>query len=95
MDMQYGHAVRTCSRDTVHALLKKPCRNAPNSDADNGGAELNNVGVGIFRPPRYLVRATAVHIGISRSFFYSVDMRHGHEAWLRCSQFKDALFTFY
>jgi hypothetical protein len=30
------------------------------------------VGVGIFRPPRRLVRATVVHNGISRSFFYSV-----------------------
>jgi hypothetical protein len=30
------------------------------------------LGVGIFRPPRRLVRATDVHIGISRSFFYSV-----------------------
>ncbi len=53
----------------VDALLKKPCRNAPNSDADNGGAEPNDVGVGIFRPPRRLVRATVVHIRISRSFF--------------------------
>jgi hypothetical protein len=57
---------------TVTALLKKPCRNAPNSDADNGGAEPSDVGVGIFQPPRRLVRATGVHIGISRSFFYSV-----------------------
>jgi hypothetical protein len=48
---------------------KKPCRNAPNSDVDNGGAEPNNVEVEIFRPPRRLVRATVVHIGISRSFF--------------------------
>ncbi len=55
-----------------YTLLKKPCRNAPNSDADNGGAEPNDVGVGIFRPPTRLVRATVVHIGISRSFFYSV-----------------------
>ncbi len=52
--------------------VKKPCRNAPNSDVDNGGAEPNDVGVGIFRPPCRLVRATVVHIGISRSFFYSV-----------------------
>jgi hypothetical protein len=52
--------------------VKKPCRNAPNSDADNGGAEPNDVGVGIFRSPSRLVRATVVHIGISRSFFYSV-----------------------
>ncbi len=34
--------------------VKKPCRNAPTSDADNGGAEPNDVGVGIFRPPRRL-----------------------------------------
>ncbi len=53
-------------------LLKKPCRNAPNADVDNGGAEPKDVGVGIFRPPRRLVRSTVVHIGISRSFFYSV-----------------------
>ncbi len=52
-------------------LLKKPCRNAPNSDADNGGAEPNDMGVGIFRSIRRLVRATVVHIEISRSFFYS------------------------
>ncbi len=54
--------------------IKKPCRNAPNSDVDNGGAEPNDVGVGILRPPRRLVRATVVHIGISRSFFtvYSI-----------------------
>ncbi len=52
--------------------VKKPCRNAPNSDVDNGGAEPNDVRVGIFRPPRRFVRATVVHIGISRSFFYSV-----------------------
>ncbi len=52
--------------------VKKPCRNAPNPDVDNGGAEPNDVGVGIFRPPRRLVRATDVDIGISRSFFYSV-----------------------
>jgi hypothetical protein len=52
--------------------VKKPCRIAPNCDADNGGAEPNDVGVGIFRPPHRLVRATDAHIGISRSFFYSV-----------------------
>jgi hypothetical protein len=28
--------------------------------------------VGIFQPPRRLVRATVVHIGISRSFFFTV-----------------------
>jgi hypothetical protein len=61
-----------CSRDLSSYTVKKPCRNAPNSDVDNGGAEPNNVGVEIFRPPRRLVRATIVHIGISRSFFYSV-----------------------
>ncbi len=53
-------------------LWKKPCPYAPNSDVDNGGAEPNDMGIGIFRPPRRLVRATVVHIGISRSFFYSV-----------------------
>ncbi len=52
--------------------VKKPCRNAPNSDVDNGGAEPNDVGVGIFRHPCRLVHATVVHIEISRSFFYSV-----------------------
>jgi hypothetical protein len=50
--------------------VKKPCRNVPNSDVDNGGAEPKDLGVGIFRPPCRLVRATDVHIGISRSFFY-------------------------
>jgi hypothetical protein len=49
--------------------VKKPCRNAPNSDVDNGGSEPKGVGVGIFRPQRRLVRTTVVHIGISRSFF--------------------------
>ncbi len=38
----------------------------------NGGAEPKDVGVGIFLPPRRLVRATVVHVGISGSFFYSV-----------------------
>jgi hypothetical protein len=67
--------VRTCVvlvRFDLPTLIKKPCRNAPNSDVDNGGVEPKDVGVGIFRPPRGLVRATVVHIGISRSFFYSV-----------------------
>jgi hypothetical protein len=54
---------------SVACTVKKPCRNAPNSDVDNGGSEPNDVGVGIFRPPRRLVRATVVHIGISPSFF--------------------------
>ncbi len=52
--------------------VKKPGRNAPNSDVDNGGAEPKDVGVGIYRHPHSLVRATVVHIGISHSFFYSV-----------------------
>jgi hypothetical protein len=56
--------------------VKKACRNAPNSDAENGDAEPNDVGVGIFLPPRRLVRTTVVHIGISRSFFYSVGCRY-------------------
>ncbi len=55
---------RSNSYKTVHRK-KKPCRNAPNSDADNGGAEPKDVEVGIFRPPRRLVRATVVHIGIT------------------------------
>ncbi len=53
----------------ISTLLKKPRRNAPNSDADNCGAEPNDVGAGIFRPLRRLVRATVVHIGILQSFF--------------------------
>ncbi len=59
--------------------VKKPCRNPPNSDVDNGGAEPNDVGVGIFRPSRRLVRATVVHVGISRSFFYSVQIHKSHK----------------
>jgi hypothetical protein len=47
--------------------VKKPCRNAPNSDVDNGGAEPKDIG--IFRYPRLLVCATISHIEISRSFF--------------------------
>jgi hypothetical protein len=46
-----------------------PYRNAPNSDVDNGGAEPKEVGVGIFRPPRRLVRATVVHIGFRAAIF--------------------------
>jgi hypothetical protein len=61
--------------DQASHCKKKPCRNAPNSDVDNGGAEPNNVGVGIIRPPCRLVRATVAHIEISRSFFYSADNR--------------------
>jgi hypothetical protein len=57
---------------TARYTVKKSCRNAPNSDVDNGGAEPKDVGVGIFLPPRRLVRATVVHVGISGSFFYSV-----------------------
>jgi hypothetical protein len=46
----YGDVV-----DLVHCN-KKPCRNARNSDVDNGdGAELKYVGVGIFRHPHRLV----------------------------------------
>ncbi len=51
---------------------KMPCRTAPNSDVDKGGAEPNDVGVGIFQSQRRWVRATVVHSGMSRSFFYSV-----------------------
>ncbi len=51
----------------------------PNSDVDNGGAEPKDLGVGIFRPPRRLVRATDVHVGISRSFFYSVGCARAEE----------------
>jgi hypothetical protein len=50
-------------------LCLSECRNTPNSDVDNGGVEPKDVGVGIFRPPRRLVRATVIHIGILRSFF--------------------------
>jgi hypothetical protein len=57
----------------VSPYTVKKCRNAPNSDADNGGAEPNDVGVGIFRSPCRFVRATVVHIDISQSFFYSVE----------------------
>jgi hypothetical protein len=55
----------------IFNTVKKPCRNAPNSDVGTGGAEPKDGRLGIFRPPRRLVRATVVHIGISRSFFYS------------------------
>ncbi len=71
--------ITTAIYDTGHTLIyitlhykKRPCPNPPNSDVDNGGAEPKDVGVGIFRPPHRLVRATDVHIGISRSIFYGV-----------------------
>jgi hypothetical protein len=71
--MRFNRQCFSASLTIVYTYtVKKPCRNVPNSDVDNGGAEPKNVGVGIFRPPRRLVRATVVHIGYSRSFFYSV-----------------------
>ncbi len=60
---------RKCKVEPWKHTVRKTCRNTPNSDVDNGGAEPKDVGVGIFRPPHRLVRATVVHIGISRSFF--------------------------
>jgi hypothetical protein len=58
VDSREGEAIQTYA-GTVHC--QKQCRNSPNSDVDNGGAEPKNVGVGIFRPPRRLVSATVVH----------------------------------
>ncbi len=72
VQVQVRYRYKNRYRYRYRYTVKKPCRNAPNSDADNGGAEPNDVGVGIFRPPRCLVRANVVHIGISLSFFYSV-----------------------
>ncbi len=40
---QYPHASCCCT-------VKKPCRNAPNSNVDNGCAEPNDVGVGFSDP---------------------------------------------
>ncbi len=68
--------MRHCTKTLSVYTVKKPCRNAPNSDVDNGGAEPKDVGVGIFRPPCRLVSATVVHIGILRSIFYSVSCPH-------------------
>ncbi len=65
-------ASATVQYQSPEYTVKKPCRNAPNSDVDNGGAEPNDVRLGIFRPPRRLVRATVVYMGISQNFFYSV-----------------------
>jgi hypothetical protein len=66
------HSWETKSESIVDVYIRVLTLNAPNSDVDNGGAEPKDVGVGNFRHPRHLVRATDVHIGISRSFFNSV-----------------------
>ncbi len=55
----------------IFNTVKKPCRNAPNSDVGTGGAEPKDGGLGIFRPPRRLVRATVVHIGIVVSSWHT------------------------
>ncbi len=56
------------------------CAKYADNDVDNDGAEPKDVGVGIFRPPRRLVRATVLQIGISLSFFYSVVRQHSKAA---------------
>jgi hypothetical protein len=69
MLMNQGGTLKFSGSLLVYTVKKKPCRNAPNSDVDNDGAEANDEGVGIFRSPRRFVRAIVVHNGISRNFF--------------------------
>jgi hypothetical protein len=69
--------------ELVHCKIK-PCRNAPNSDVDNGngganqtawvgGAEPRDVGVGIFRPVWFAPPLSTLEF--RADFFYTVSLR--------------------
>jgi hypothetical protein len=56
---------------TFTHTVKKPCRNAPNSDVDNGGAEPNDVGVGISDPHVVSFAPPLSTSEFRAAFFYS------------------------